>query len=117
MMYTDMMVLGGVVGWKQREENVITCLRIGHTGLNYTLYKTGKHPTGKSTRCSQAETDEHVQHRKYNIKRNHLLRSLRKTKHHHFSWSGLLGETVDKIYCDIFKRNRLAQRIWSVFSV
>lgn len=29
---------GRTVRWKQSEENVITCLRIGQTGLNHALY-------------------------------------------------------------------------------
>ena len=80
-------------GWQRTEEICMTRLT-RHTGLNQTLHKMGKHPTGKCTLFSQSETVEHVilQCKKYNNDRNHLLQSLRQAKHHEFSLSGLLGE-------------------------
>ncbi len=51
---------GRMVGWKRREENIITRLRIGHTGLSHTLHKIDKNPSGKCKHCSQSETVEHV---------------------------------------------------------
>lgn len=107
---------GRMVGWKRREESLITRLRIGHTGLNLSLYKIGKHPTGKCTYCNQPETVEHVllQCRKYNINREHLFQSLRKAKHHDVSLSGLLGKTAGQMYCYIIrflKETELIKRI------
>ena len=40
---------GRMVGWQPREESCITRLKIDHTGLNQTLHKMGKHPTGECT--------------------------------------------------------------------
>ena len=80
----------GVVGWfifntktcwcweNSGEEIIITRLRIGHTGLSHTLYKIGKHQTGKCMRGSEPETVEHVllQCGKYSVERGHLLQSM-----------------------------------------
>ena len=52
--------LGRRRGRNRREEAIITRLRIGHTGLNNTLYKIGKHPDGSCDKCGQAETFQHV---------------------------------------------------------
>ena len=35
------------VGFKRRDENIITRLRIGHTGLNYSLHKIVKQASQK----------------------------------------------------------------------
>ena len=51
---------GRKVGFKRRDENIITRFRIGHAVLNYSLHKIGKHPTGKCQYCYQPETVEHV---------------------------------------------------------
>ena len=83
---------GRKVGFKRREENVISRMRIGHTGLNHTLSIIGKHPTGKCIHCSQPETVEHVllRCRKSINQRNVLFQTLKKAKYHDFSLSGLL---------------------------
>ena len=47
---------GRMEGRNRKEENLITRLRIGHTGLNYTLKVIGKHQTGNCDYCSQPET-------------------------------------------------------------
>ena len=96
---------GRKVGFKRREENIITRLRIGHTGLNHTLHKIGKHPTGNCTHCNQPETVEHVllHCKKYDTQRKNLSQSLRKAKHHDFSLTGLLGKSAGKIQYDIVK--------------
>lgn len=44
----------------RKEEVVITRLRIGQTGLNSTLHKIGKHPTGKCRICDHPESVQHV---------------------------------------------------------
>lgn len=44
----------------QKEEGVITCLRIRHTGLNQLLNEIGKHPTGRCVHCKQSESGKHV---------------------------------------------------------
>ena len=46
---------GRKVGFKRREESIITRLRIGHTGLNYSLHKIGKHSNGNCAYCHQPE--------------------------------------------------------------
>ena len=52
--------LGRRRGRSRREEAVITRLRIGHTGLNNTLHKIGKHPDGRCDQCGQVESVQHV---------------------------------------------------------
>ena len=44
--------------WK--EDGVISCLRIGHIGLNQLLNEIGKHPTGRCVHCKQSESGKHV---------------------------------------------------------
>lgn len=43
-----------------KEETVITHLTLGHGKLNYTLHKTGKHPTLVLTHCNQLQSVEPV---------------------------------------------------------
>lgn len=35
-------------------------MRIGHTALNYSLHKIGKHENGICDKCGQQETVEHI---------------------------------------------------------
>ncbi|XP_037531828.1 uncharacterized protein LOC119409038 [Nematolebias whitei] len=44
----------------RKEERIITRLRFGHTGLNYSLFKIQKHKNGKCEYCEKFETIEHV---------------------------------------------------------
>lgn len=44
----------------RKEETIITRLRFGHTGLNGSLFKIGKHETGRCEYCGQEETVKHV---------------------------------------------------------
>ena len=96
---------GRKVGFKRRDESITTRLRIGHTGLNYSLHKIGKHPTGKCQHCYQPETVEHVlvNCSEYNAQRDHLFQTLSKAEHTNFSLSGLLGKTAGNAYHSIIK--------------
>ncbi len=47
-------------GKNRRDEIVISRMRFGHTRLNSTLYKMGKHDTGRCEFCGQVESVEHV---------------------------------------------------------
>lgn len=44
----------------RRKDVIITRLRIGHTSLNYSLYKIGKHESGKCDNCGELETVNHI---------------------------------------------------------
>jgi len=44
----------------RREEQILTRMRIGHTGLNKTLQLIGKHESGNCSICNVPETLEHV---------------------------------------------------------
>ena len=44
----------------RRGEAVMTRLRIGHSGLNRSLFRIRKHQTGVCDYCGQPETAEHV---------------------------------------------------------
>lgn len=44
---------------RRKEKEIFARLIIGHTSL-HTLYKTGKHSTGKCAHCNQPETVGHV---------------------------------------------------------
>lgn len=88
------------VGWNCREENIITCLGMGHTALNHTLYKSGKNPAETYTHCSQPETAEsyfrltNTKHRE--IYFSHEVRQNIITYHHQ-----VLGKTAGKTYSHI----------------
>lgn len=43
-----------------KEEKIVTHLRIGHAGLNFTLHRIGKHPTGLCNHCDTQETVKHI---------------------------------------------------------
>ncbi len=45
---------------KTGEMKVISRMRFGHTRLNSTLYKMGKHDTGRCEFCGQEQSVEHV---------------------------------------------------------
>ena len=53
------MCVHGVKRKNRREETVITRMRIGHTGLNKTLFLIGKSGTDKCE-CGKTETVKHV---------------------------------------------------------
>ncbi|XP_014880361.1 uncharacterized protein LOC106941759 [Poecilia latipinna] len=65
----------------RREEIIISRFRIGHTGLNRSLFLIGKHQTGKCD-CGEDETLEHVifSCRNYLMQRNNLIRNLSSMK-------------------------------------
>ncbi len=52
--------LGRRMGRSRREEAIITRLRIGHTGLNDTLHRIGRHTDGKCGHCGEKESVRHV---------------------------------------------------------
>lgn len=58
---------------------MFTRLQFGHTGLNGSLYKIGKHSTGKCAFCGVIETVEHVllKCRKNNIERIKMIKNLK----------------------------------------
>ena len=66
----------------RKEERVITRLRFGHTGLNYTLFKIQKHKTGKCDFCDKYETIEHVilECHKYEKERRYMRREFEDIK-------------------------------------
>jgi len=47
-------------GRSRKEENIISRLRFGHTGLNSTLFIMGRHPSRNCEFCFEEETVEHV---------------------------------------------------------
>lgn len=73
---------GGVVGRSRKEEVVITRLRLGHTELNSTLHKIGKHPTGKCRMCDHPESVKHVlmECKGYERERRELKTALQREK-------------------------------------
>ncbi len=69
-------------GKTRRDEIVISRMRFGHTRLNSTLYKMGKHDTGRCEFCGQEESVEHVilYCQKYETERRILMQNLEKIK-------------------------------------
>lgn len=72
----------GLVGRSRKEDVVITRLRLGHTELNSTLHRTGKHPTGKCRKCDHPESVQHVlmECKGYERERRELKAALEKEK-------------------------------------
>lgn len=54
------------------ERKLISRLRMGHTGLNKTLYLISKHPTELCEWCGQDKTVQHAIIRKYDEERKWL---------------------------------------------
>ena len=77
----------------RREEIVLSRLRIGHTGLNHSLWRIGKHQTGSCSHCGIGETVQHVllECRQYAREREPLMNAVRREKKV-FSLSSLLGD-------------------------
>ncbi len=69
-------------GKNRRDEIVISRMRFGHTRLNSTLYKMGKHDMGRCEFCGQEESVEHVilYCQKYETERRILMQNLEKIK-------------------------------------
>ncbi len=44
----------------RKEDSIMSRLRIGHTALNHSLYKIGKHESGLCVICDLPETVEHI---------------------------------------------------------
>ncbi len=70
---------GRMRGRNRKEEVLLTPLRIGHTGLNQTLCKIGKHPTGLCESCEILESVSHVllECRKYEEERGEMFQVLK----------------------------------------
>lgn len=51
---------GRYSGGDRREENILSRLRIGHTGHNKTMKLLSKHPTAFCDWCGESEMVEHV---------------------------------------------------------
>ncbi|XP_048015377.1 uncharacterized protein LOC125247880 [Megalobrama amblycephala] len=73
---------GRITRRNRKEESIISRLRFGHTALNSTLNKIGKHQTGACEYCNQEETVEHVIMKcpKYNSERRVLIFNLKRIK-------------------------------------
>lgn len=61
-----------------KEEDIISRMRFGHTGLNSTLFLIKKHEDGKCGVCGSSETVEHVIEHcvKFDQERQHLILGL-----------------------------------------
>ncbi|XP_035984330.1 uncharacterized protein LOC118557933 [Fundulus heteroclitus] len=99
----------------RREEIIISRLRMGHTGLNRSLFLIGKHQTGKCD-CGEDETVEHVilNCNKYWIQRNRLTSKLSNMKIKLDIVDLLRKESGSRGYQVIFeflKQSRLYNRI------
>ena len=68
---------GGGLGWKRKEQVIMTTRRTGHTNLNGKLNVIGKHPTGLSQACQQPQTVQHVliSCRRYTAERGDVYRN------------------------------------------
>jgi len=88
----------------RREEAVLTRLRIGHSGLNKSLFIIGKHHTGACEFCSQPETAEHVliECSNYKEERN-CLTSIHHKEGKTLTLVNILGNTSKSIKNQVIK--------------
>ncbi len=77
----------------RREDIIITRLRIGHSGLNHSLFIIGKHQTGLCISCSAVETIEHalLHCTVFNKEREVLIRKLKDLGITNFNLSNILS--------------------------
>jgi hypothetical protein len=69
-------------GRTRKEETIISRLHFGHTRLNSTLFKIGKHNLGRCEYCNEEEVLEHVMLycQKYDAERRELILNLKEIK-------------------------------------
>ncbi len=84
----------------RKKDVIIARLRIGHTALNHSLYKIGKHESGRCDKCGPLETVMHIlfESSAYERERVQLMQEL-----------GRLG--VDNIYLKVLLGNGSRQSI------
>lgn len=91
----------------RKEYTIISCIRIGHTRLNHSLFEIGKHESGKCIYCNQPETIEHVlmECEKYGKERLKLINEVKNMGVESFSMISLLNENAEqrRIYGAIIK--------------
>jgi len=91
----------------RKEDTIISGIRIGHTRLNHSLFKIGKHKTGKCNYCDQAETIEHVliKCEKHVKERLEFMNEVRKLGVEYFNMESILKvhKDQDKIFSAIIK--------------
>ena len=102
----------------RKEDTIISRIRIGHTRLNHSLFKIGKHKTGKCKYCDQAKTIEHVLIKciKYVEERVELMKEVRKLGVVSFNMESLLKihAEQDKIYSVIMKYFKAIGVYWRI---
>ncbi|XP_042577005.1 uncharacterized protein LOC122136668 [Cyprinus carpio] len=84
---------GRICFTNRKEDIIITRLRIGHSGLNHSLFIIGKHQSGLCTTCSKAENIEHelLHCALYSKEREELFKKLRNMGIINFTISNLLS--------------------------
>ena len=113
----------GVKRKNRREETVLTRMRIGHTGLNKTLFLIGKSGTD-GCECGKTESVEHVlmECERYTEERTRLADQLQRAGR---VWSlggimGTAGEGVplaQKAVIEYLKKTGLYKRILYLYSL
>lgn len=103
-------------GKTRREETIISRLRFGHTRLNGTLFKMGKHNSGRCEFCQEEETIEHVMlHcQKYVVERRKMVFNLKEIKVNYDLRDILQRSTEEKCYrflIQYLRSTKLLERI------
>ncbi|XP_023192676.1 uncharacterized protein LOC111609311 [Xiphophorus maculatus] len=88
----------------KKEEDIISRLRFGHTGLNSTLKIINKHDTGFCSYCGKLETIQHcfLECSKYVREREELIRNLNRNKNKLDIRSLLQRSSGDVVFNSIF---------------
>ncbi|XP_024859831.1 uncharacterized protein LOC108230932 [Kryptolebias marmoratus] len=88
----------------KKEEDIISRIRFGHTGLNSTLKIVNKHSTGSCSYCGELETVKHIflECNKYVREREILIRELSRDKIKLDIRELFQRSSGDVVFCSIF---------------
>lgn len=98
-----------------REQTIISRLRIGHSRLNSTLYIMGKYQTGLCKCGKEKETVEHIlcYCSKYKVVREQLKDKLKMKRYGDWNLETLLNENnkIYKLVLEFLRKSKLVNRI------
>ncbi len=92
-------------GRNRKEEVIMTRMRLGHSGLNASLFLIGVHETGLCENCGEKETVEHVIYdcKRYDEERKELISYLNER--------GKVNKDLEYLLGYDFNRDRVGYRI------
>ena len=101
-----------IMGRNRTEVVVMTRLRIGHSGLNESLYRIGKHATGNCDKCGMVENVKHVllDCKEYEQERQKVIAAADKAKMP-FNICSVTSSVLFKVVIKYLKETGLMERM------